>query len=369
MSFAIGRGVRGEQVEGGYLILRPSTDAVLHLQGRQAEAFELARAGARDVPEHLNEAMAGLVELGVVATDTWSRRTVLQLGGAAAAGAVAVIALPSIAAAASHATTLPPATTVPDPNPCVLFDWGPRSSAPLSAGGTGNNSNVQPGTDSTNTVVNHVTATDAVVGSSPPVINGTWGGSAYRNFWVHNTAVSGYGTVSGYGDGATQAGLILIQNNSGASGGTPNPVVSNITNYQEVTFTFDSPVTSLTFTVYDLSANAVVGASNGYMDAVGFSAAPTVVGDTGSGRTVGGQLVGSGTFADPFRRVLTTDNYWGADPNDPDHNIPLDVTVRFTGPLTELKMRYSSIAGPAMQFIKIGDMQAGGGCAALPPGA
>lgn len=369
MSFNISAEVHVEQVDDGYLVLRPGTDDVLHLRGDQAAALFAARsADTGAIPASLTEAMAGLVELGVVETDEWSRRRVLQLGGVAAAGAIAVIALPSVAAAASGpgpTTTTP----VPDTNPCVLFDWGPRSSAALSSGGTGNNSNIQPGTDPTNVVVNHLTVTNAVVGSAPPVVNGTWGGSAYRNLWVHNTAVSGYGTVSGYGDGATQAGLILIQNNSGASGGTPNPNVSNITNYQEVTFAFDSPVTSLTFTLYDLSATAVAGAASGYMDAVGFSTAPTVLNDRGSERSVGGQLVGSGTFSDPFRRVLAHDYYWGASPSDPDLNIPLDVTLRFSGPLSELKLRYSSIAGADMQFVKIGDMQSGGGCTPLPPGA
>lgn len=62
--------------------------------------------------------MAGLVELGLVRTDVWSRRRVLQLGGAASAATVAVIALPGIAAAASSTTS----TT---------------SSAPDGAGNTG----------------------------------------------------------------------------------------------------------------------------------------------------------------------------------------------------------------------------------------
>ena len=366
MSFKISQDLHVERIErGGVLVLSPGSDRVLHLSGAEAEAFALAEAGARDIPERLIAPMAGLVELGVVTADGWTRRRALQLGGAAAAASVAAIALPNIAAAASHtggdtSTT----TTTVDPNPCVLFDWGPRSSAPLSAAGTGNNSNVQAGIPGPNTL----TATDAVVGSTPPVINGTWGGSPYRNFWVHNTAVSGYGTVSGFGDGATQAGLILIQDNSNAAGGTPNPNVSNITNYQEATFTFASPVTSLTFRVYDLSASGLEGTANGYMDAVGFSATPTVVFDSGSTRSVPSQLVGTGTFSDPLRRAAA-DTYWGADPSNPDNNIPLDVTLRFAGPLTSLTMRYSSIAGPAMQFIKIGDMQSGGGCAALGLGA
>lgn len=70
--------------------------------GAQAEAFSLAEAGADAVPERLESAMAGLVTAGVVETDRWSRRRVLQLGGAAAAATIAVVALPSVAAAASN---------------------------------------------------------------------------------------------------------------------------------------------------------------------------------------------------------------------------------------------------------------------------
>lgn len=92
-------------------------EEVLHIEGADAEAFALAQIGVTDVPERLVVAMAGLVELGVVETDVWSRRKVLALGGAAAAGAVAVFALPSVAAAvsppATTPTTAPTTTTVP----------------------------------------------------------------------------------------------------------------------------------------------------------------------------------------------------------------------------------------------------------------
>ncbi|HET8930479.1 MAG TPA: hypothetical protein VFN21_07475 [Acidimicrobiales bacterium] len=373
MGFRISRGVHSEQIDAGFLLLRQGSDEVLQIQGAEAEAFALAQVGTRDVPARLTTPMAGLVELGVVETDEWSRRRVLQLGGAVAAAGVAVIALPTVAAAGSPPdTTAPdttaPVTTTPDPNPCILFDWGGQTSnAPLSAGGTGKTSNVRVGKDSLgNPVSTTLTVTDAVVGT--PAITGIYSatGSAYRNFEVNTRPTSGAGSISGYGNNDTQAGLILIQDNGS---GTPNPNPSAVGNYQEVTFTFSAPVTSLTFTVYDISAMAVAGAATGYMDGVGFSAAPTVVGDSGAGRSVGGQLVGSGTFSDPFRRVLATDNYWGADPNDPDHNVPLDVTVSFAGPLTELKLRYSSLAGPATQFIKIGDLQSGGGCTAIPTGS
>ncbi len=113
-----------ENVATGYLVLSPGQDQVWHLTGAQAEAFSLARAGARSVPDHLVEPMAGLVELGVVETDHWSRRKVLQLGGAAAAATVATVALPAVAAAASPATTVPetpPSTTVPALDDQMLY--------------------------------------------------------------------------------------------------------------------------------------------------------------------------------------------------------------------------------------------------------
>ncbi len=101
MKFTIADGVRAETVDDGLLVLRPGETDVLHLTGTDAEAFEVARPGIDVVPERLHEPMAGLVELGVVHTTEWSRRRVLQLGGAAAAATVAVIALPNVAAADS----------------------------------------------------------------------------------------------------------------------------------------------------------------------------------------------------------------------------------------------------------------------------
>lgn len=101
MAFAIIPGLHVEPVDGGYLVLVPGRDDVVHLTGHEAEAFELARAGTDTVPDHLAEAMAGLVTLGVVVTSDWSRRKVLQLGGAAAAAGIVTIALPMANAAAS----------------------------------------------------------------------------------------------------------------------------------------------------------------------------------------------------------------------------------------------------------------------------
>lgn len=101
MAFMTIPGLHVETIDTGHLVLVPGRDDVVHLTGHESEAFELARAGTDTVPDHLAEAMAGLVTLGVVVTSDWSRRKVLQLGGAAAAAGIVTIALPSIAAASS----------------------------------------------------------------------------------------------------------------------------------------------------------------------------------------------------------------------------------------------------------------------------
>lgn len=111
MAFSLTDGLHVEAVDDGFLVLVPGRGEAAHLEGPDAEAFRLARDGVDIVPESSERSMAGLIELGIVRTDTWSRRRVIQLGGAAAAAAVAVFALPSVAAAVSGGGTVPPPTT------------------------------------------------------------------------------------------------------------------------------------------------------------------------------------------------------------------------------------------------------------------
>lgn len=111
MAFSLTDGLHVEAVDDGFLVLVPGRGEAAHLEGPDAEAFRLARDGVDIVPEASERSMAGLIELGIVRTDTWSRRRVIQLGGAAAAAAVAVLALPSVAAADSGGGTVPPPTT------------------------------------------------------------------------------------------------------------------------------------------------------------------------------------------------------------------------------------------------------------------
>lgn len=125
MTFALTPGLRVETVDGAHLVLVPGRNEVLRLTGLEAEAFTRARAETADVPDHLVPAMAGLVEAGIVTSDTWTRRTVLRLGGAVAAAGIATIALPGVAAAASPPTspdaTAAPTTTVATVPPGTLY--------------------------------------------------------------------------------------------------------------------------------------------------------------------------------------------------------------------------------------------------------
>lgn len=101
MGFLSREGLHVEELADGYLVLDAESERVYQLTGDQAEAFALARAGAKRLPDDLTTAMAGLVELGLVETTDWSRRKVLQMGGAAAAAAVVMLNMPSVAAAGS----------------------------------------------------------------------------------------------------------------------------------------------------------------------------------------------------------------------------------------------------------------------------
>jgi len=128
MSFSLNHDLHVETVDTAHLVLVPGRDEVLRLTGLEAEAFALARSGTDTVPDRLAPAMAGLVEAGIVTTDRWSRRTVLRLGGAAAAAGIATIALPGVAAAGSPTTTTPspdstsaPTTTIDPAPPGTLY--------------------------------------------------------------------------------------------------------------------------------------------------------------------------------------------------------------------------------------------------------
>lgn len=125
MSFRIRDEVQFEHLDDRVLILLPDRADVLHLVGAQAEAFDCARRGVRDVPDRLITAMAGLVEADVISTDRWSRRQVLHFGGIAAAAAITVTALPSVAAASSpsepEATAPASTTTLAPPPPKALW--------------------------------------------------------------------------------------------------------------------------------------------------------------------------------------------------------------------------------------------------------
>ncbi len=121
-----------EKLDDDYLVVVPGQSHVARLTDDAARAFELALSGTERVPGSLAKAMAGLVEIGIVQTDDWSRRRVIQLGGVATAAAVTLIALPSVAAAASSPPTTGSTTTsstLPNPSPPdgLFIDNGPSS--------------------------------------------------------------------------------------------------------------------------------------------------------------------------------------------------------------------------------------------------
>ncbi len=101
MGFTVRHDLTVEELDNGFMVLPSGATHVMHLQGDQAEAFALAQHGADIVPAHLETAMAGLIEAGIVDTNTWSRRRIIQVGGVAAAASIAMVALPSVAAASS----------------------------------------------------------------------------------------------------------------------------------------------------------------------------------------------------------------------------------------------------------------------------
>lgn len=139
MAFSLTDGLHVEQVDHGFLVLVPGRDEVVQLNGADAAAFSLASDGIDIVPESMESSMAGLIELGIVRSDTWSRRRVLQLGGAAAAAAVVVVALPTVAAAASTSTTTPASTTGSVAVHFDLLDGGAAAASPVKipVGGDG----------------------------------------------------------------------------------------------------------------------------------------------------------------------------------------------------------------------------------------
>lgn len=110
MGFEQTTGLHVEAVDDGFLVLVPGAEQILHLTGELAEAFDAARTGV-DLDLHRSgAALAALVDLGVVQTEGWTRRRAIQAGAVATTAAVAVIALPGVAAAVSLGTTTPTST-------------------------------------------------------------------------------------------------------------------------------------------------------------------------------------------------------------------------------------------------------------------
>lgn len=115
-------------------------------------------------------------------------------------------------------------------------------------------------------VVSQQRSTGASMGPTPTTRNDTRGDFGIG--WTPDFSTIATGGV---------AGLILNQATASA--------VTRALEY--VTFEFYTPITSVSFTIYDFTSTTTSGAANNYIDAVGFDKSTTV---TASGDTVGGNL-------------------------------------------------------------------------------
>jgi hypothetical protein len=94
-------GVVIEPVGQELLVVVPGNQDVLRLSGAPAEALLDIQAG-RTLDSH-NPVVSDLVELGFVSTPDVSRRGLIKAGAIGAGAGIAVLAMPSVAAAASVA--------------------------------------------------------------------------------------------------------------------------------------------------------------------------------------------------------------------------------------------------------------------------
>jgi hypothetical protein len=104
-------GIRIEELDGEAIVLDRSGAVVHRLSGLAVEALRLAREGVDDgdVPGHLEQAMASLVEAGVVSPSRLSRRRLMLAAGAGAGITTFVLASPAAAASVCPANVTPTA--------------------------------------------------------------------------------------------------------------------------------------------------------------------------------------------------------------------------------------------------------------------
>lgn len=217
MPFTTTPGMHIEEVDGTWLVLIPGRNEVAHLSGAEAQAFGYALRGAGTIPTDLEPAMAALVELGVVTSNSWTRRKVLGLGGSAAAAAISVVALPSVAAASSSL----PDTSIPTTEPSgpaglavsyLVVGGGGGTDTWGTSGGGGGGGVLQGTTTLARGSTTTVTVGDGGAKGDPPT----------------NGAASSLGAIAvalggGYGAGPNRAA------GTGASGGGGNGWWANST--------------------------------------------------------------------------------------------------------------------------------------------
>lgn len=167
-------------------------------------------------------------------------------------------------------------------------------------------------------------------------------------------------------------GFIMAQNN--ANGG--NTSFSSITNYQQVTFTLSTAVYNLRFQIADFTATTLdandttVDTDNGgpfpavvsppspsnygfggatpfgrHRDTVGFDVPVLLTGAAGGI----GQIDGSGTYTDPFRRNVLT----------PTPSTDYRIYLTIPGPVSEFTIRYATVGGWGSQWIGLTNMEFG----------
>lgn len=106
MSLKVRSDLRVEAVGEDLMVLDAADGQVHSLSGGLAEALRLVVAGTApsDIPSHLDDALASLIDKGIVENGGWSRRKMLATGGVGAAafgGTLISMQLPAAAAASS----------------------------------------------------------------------------------------------------------------------------------------------------------------------------------------------------------------------------------------------------------------------------
>ena len=301
---------------------------------------------------------------------TVERRQFMRQVGAGAVVAGGAWAAPSILrtsvafAAGSGDDELEP----PDPEPpvdlCGDIVWTPTANNP---GPSGTVHLVPFPKASTNPAVQLTSVVSTLVGPNPPsIINpqlatGTSTSFHFRNLGANARPFQGQGSITS----GSPVGLVLVQHNP--DGG--NTSVGSIANYQQVTFTFNTVIRNLRFTIHDLSGSTVDGnnqetdyiltpaelAPNGYLlsgkyrDAVGFNRAITVTPGVLGDASNTANLAGTGTFSNPLRRSTANSTWPGTGTNH------MNVRVTMPGPLSSFTMRYATVGGRGTQWISISE--------------